>query len=47
MEENRKENLIVNFTLEFAIEVVKYCDVLEVRKKYLIGILANYFIGKS
>ena len=37
MEENQKANLIVNLTLEFAIEVVKYCDVPEDRKKYVIA----------
>ena len=37
MEPVRKENLIVTLTLEFAIEVVKYCDVLEERRKYVIA----------
>ena len=36
MEESNKENLIVNLTLEFAIEIVKYCDALEERRKYVI-----------
>jgi four helix bundle protein len=37
MEPTLKENLIVSLTLEFAIEVVKYCDVLEERRKYVIA----------
>ena len=37
MENVRKENLIVTLSLEFAIEVVKYCDVLEERKKFVIA----------
>lgn len=37
MENVKKENLIVNLSLEFAIEVVKYCDVLEERKKFVIA----------
>ena len=37
MEENRKENLIVNLTLDFAIEIVKYCDILEEKRKYVIA----------
>ncbi len=37
MEPTLKENLIVTLTLEFAIEVVRYCDVLEERRKYVIA----------
>ena len=37
MEDNRKENLIVSLTLKFAIEIVKYCDILEEKKKYVIA----------
>ncbi|MEO5946301.1 MAG: four helix bundle protein [Chitinophagaceae bacterium] len=37
MEEVRKDNLIVNLTLEFAIEIVKYCDILEEKRKYVIA----------
>jgi four helix bundle protein len=37
MEDTNKENLIVNLTLEFAIEIVKYCDTLEERRKYVIA----------
>lgn len=37
MEEITKENLILKLTLEFAIEIVKYCDVLEDRRKYVIA----------
>lgn len=32
-----KNNLIVDLTLEFAIEIVKYCEVLEANKKYVIA----------
>ena len=37
MDELPKNNLIVDLTLEFAIEVVKYCEVLESNKKYVIA----------
>ena len=37
MDESLKSNLIVGLTLEFAIEVVKYCEVLELNKKYVIA----------
>ena len=37
MDESLKSNLIVSLTLEFAIEVVKYCEVLELNKKYVIA----------
>jgi four helix bundle protein len=37
MQDYPKENLIVALSLEFAIEIVKYCDVLEERKKYVIA----------
>lgn len=30
-------NLIVDLTLEFAIEIVKYCELLEANKKYVIA----------
>ena len=36
MNEFPKNNLIVDLTLEFAIEIVKYCEVLEANKKYVI-----------
>jgi four helix bundle protein len=37
MNELPKNNLIVDLTLEFAIEIVKYCEVLEANKKYVIA----------
>ncbi len=37
MENIAKENLILRITLEFAIELVKYCDVLEERKRFVIA----------
>jgi four helix bundle protein len=37
MNESPKSNLIVDLTLEFAIEIVKYCEVLEANKKYVIA----------
>ena len=37
MPELQKSNLIVDLTLEFAIEIVKYCEVLESNKKYVIA----------
>ena len=33
----QKENIIIDLTLEFAIEVVKYCDKLEEKRKYVIA----------
>jgi four helix bundle protein len=37
MENQGKENLIVNLTLNFAIEIVKYCELLEEKKKFVIA----------
>ncbi|MBL7745374.1 MAG: four helix bundle protein [Chitinophagaceae bacterium] len=37
MQETSKENLIITLTLDFAIEIVKYCDSLEERRKYVIA----------
>jgi len=37
MNESQKSNLIVDLTLEFAIAIVKYCEVLEANKKYVIA----------
>lgn len=37
MEEIKSENLILKLTLEFAIEVVRYCDLLEEMKKFVIA----------
>ncbi len=37
MENIKKENLIVTLTLQFAIEVLKYCDLLEEKRKYVIA----------
>ena len=37
MENQGKENRIVNLTLNFAIEIVKYCELLEENKKYVIA----------
>jgi len=34
---NDKENLIVKLTLEFALEIVEYSELLEERKKYVIA----------
>jgi four helix bundle protein len=34
---NDKENVIVNKTIEFSLSVVKYCEVLEQCKKYVIA----------
>lgn len=41
MPELQKNNLIVDLTLEFAIEIVKYCEVLESNKNMLSQ--DNYF----
>lgn len=37
MTELPKNNLIVDLTLEFAIEIVRYCEILEANKKYVIA----------
>ncbi|MEO7982721.1 MAG: four helix bundle protein [Bacteroidota bacterium] len=37
MEDIKKENLLVSLTLEFAIEIVKYCDILEEKRKYVVA----------
>jgi four helix bundle protein len=34
---NDKDNLIVKLSLEFALEVIKYSDLLEEHKKYVIA----------
>ncbi len=34
---NDKENLIVNLSLEFALEIIGYCEVLEEKKKFVIS----------
>ena len=34
---NDKENVIVNKTIEFSLAVIKYCDLLEQRKKFVIA----------
>jgi len=37
MSEYAKENIILNQTLVFAIEIVKFCDCLEENRKYVIA----------
>ena len=37
MEEIKNDNLILTLTLEFAIEIVKYCDLSEEKKKFVIA----------
>jgi four helix bundle protein len=32
-----KENIIVKLTFEFALEIIKYCEVLQENKKYVIS----------
>jgi len=34
---NDKENLIVKLTLEFALEIIEYSELLEMRKKFIIA----------
>jgi len=34
---NDKENLIVKLTLEFALGIIDYCEILEEKKKYVIA----------
>jgi len=34
---NDKENLIVNLTLDFALDIIEYSEILEEHKKYVIA----------
>ena len=34
---NDKKNLIVDLTMEFALEIVSYCELLESKRKYVIA----------
>jgi len=34
---NDKENIIVNKTLEFSLEIIKYCEKLEENRKFVIS----------
>ncbi|HEY4785171.1 MAG TPA: four helix bundle protein [Bacteroidales bacterium] len=34
---NDKDNLIVKLTLEFALEIIEYCELLEEHKKFIIA----------
>jgi four helix bundle protein len=34
---NEKENLIVKLSLEFALDIIKYSEILENNKKYVIA----------
>jgi four helix bundle protein len=34
---NDRDNLIVNLTLKFAIEVVEFCEELEVQRKFIVA----------
>jgi len=34
---NDKKNLIVDLTMEFALEIVSYCELLELKRKYVIA----------
>ena len=34
---NDKENIIVNKTLDFSLEIIKYCEKLEEKRKYVIS----------
>ena len=33
----KKENLIVKLTFQFALEIIKYCEILELNRKYVIS----------
>jgi len=35
--QNDKDNLIVNLTLEFALDIIEYTELLEDRRKYVIA----------
>jgi four helix bundle protein len=34
---NYKENIIVKLTFDFALEIIKYCELLDLEKKYVIA----------
>ena len=34
---NDKDNLIVNFSVEFALAVIEYCEMLEANRKFVIA----------
>ena len=34
---NDKDNVIVNKTIEFSLAVIKYCDILEQHKKFVVS----------
>ena len=34
---NRNENIIVKLTFDFALEIIKYCELLDTKKKYVIA----------
>lgn len=34
---NDKNNLIVNLTIEFALEIIEYCDLLESKRKFVLA----------
>ena len=34
---NDRDNLIVKLTLEFAVDIMNYCDVLEEHRKYVVA----------
>lgn len=37
MQTNKGENLIVNLSFDFALEIVKYAEVLEIQKRFVIA----------
>ncbi|MDD4971033.1 MAG: four helix bundle protein [Paludibacter sp.] len=41
---NDKNNLIVNLTVEFALEVIEYCELLESKRKF---VLANQLLNSG
>jgi len=34
---NDKNNLIVNLTIEFALEIIEYCELLESKRKFVLA----------
>ena len=34
---NDKPNLIVDLTLKFAVDIIEFCEILESKRKYVIG----------
>jgi hypothetical protein len=34
---NDKDNLIVSLTFKFALDIIRYCEILEIERKYVVA----------